>query len=131
MDFRSPEPRERLERILPMINVVFLLLIFFLMTATIAPPEPLDVTPPESAAQGQGAADQPLYVAADGRLAWGGVTGEAVIPAIAAAYRGAGAPEPLTIRADRDLPGVEMARLLRRLAAAGVADAQLVTGAAR
>ena len=130
MDFRSPEQRERRESILPMINIVFLLLIFFLMTATIAPPAPLDVTPPESAAEGQASADRALYVAADGRLAWGDVTGEAVIPAIASAYGAAEAPAPLTIRADRDLSGAAFARLLARLAAAGVADSRLVTGAA-
>ncbi|MGR3522560.1 MAG: biopolymer transporter ExbD, partial [Paracoccus sp. (in: a-proteobacteria)] len=31
-----------------MINVVFLLLIFFLLTAQIAPAPPFDVTPPDS-----------------------------------------------------------------------------------
>lgn len=131
MDFRSPKQRERRESILPMINVVFLLLIFFLMTATIAPPVPFEVTPPESKAEDQAAADHVLYVAPDGWIAWNGSAGEAVIPAIAAARARGEVAEPLMIRADRDVSGVEIARLLRRLAAAGVASSQLVTGSAQ
>ncbi|WP_322867174.1 biopolymer transporter ExbD [Aquicoccus sp. G2-2] len=45
MDIPRPVRRPRGEAILPMINVVFLLLIFFLMTAELAPPEPVAVAP--------------------------------------------------------------------------------------
>ncbi|NHX27772.1 biopolymer transporter ExbD, partial [Escherichia coli] len=46
MQFPQHPRRDRGENIVPMINVVFLLLIFFLMTAQIGPPAPIDVTPP-------------------------------------------------------------------------------------
>lgn len=49
MDFAPPKRRPRAESIVPMINVVFLLLIFFLMTAQIAPPDPFEVAPPNCA----------------------------------------------------------------------------------
>jgi periplasmic protein TonB len=57
MDFGSPPRRPRAESVVPMINVVFLLLVFFLMTATIAPPDPFASVPPDpfaSAARGPG-----------------------------------------------------------------------------
>lgn len=38
MQFDLPQRRSRPESVVPMINIVFLLLIFFLMTAQIAPP---------------------------------------------------------------------------------------------
>ncbi|MEM1152412.1 MAG: biopolymer transporter ExbD, partial [Pseudomonadota bacterium] len=37
MRLRAPDRKRRAENYVPMINVVFLLLIFFLMTAQIAP----------------------------------------------------------------------------------------------
>ena len=49
MDFAPRRPaRPARENIVPMINVVFLLLVFFVMTAQIAPPDPFDIAPPEA-----------------------------------------------------------------------------------
>jgi len=123
MRFGPPSRRRSGEAgIVPMINIVFLLLVFFLLAATIAPPEPLAVSPPEAAAEGAppepGAA---LHVAADGSLALGEARGEAVF----AALHGRG-PGPLTLRADAALPGAEFAALLARLAAEGVAEVLVV-----
>lgn len=107
-----------------MINIVFLLLIFFLMTARIAPPDPFEVTPP---AASQGAAPEAgaaLFIAADGRMAYGAARGAAVWDALAAHI----APEDaLVIRADADLAGAELARILARLSQMGVVRARLVT----
>lgn len=108
--------------IVPMINVVFLLLVFFLMSARIAPPDPFPLTPPEAVAA---AADLPadtLFVAADGTLAYEDARGEAAI----AALSGRG-DAPLAIRADARLPAGELAALLPRLADAGVGRIALVT----
>ena len=113
-----------------MINVVFLLLVFFLMTATIAPPEPFEVTPPESRADAPAEIDRPLFVGADGQLAWGGAEGDAAILALAAAELGWSGGPPLVIRADREVPGAEIARLLARLAEFGIANIQLVAAPA-
>lgn len=121
---RPPPPRPARENIVPMINVVFLLLIFFLMTAQIAPPEPFEITPPasDSAAQAEGA--DVLYVAADGALAYGAARGAAVF----AALRGTRAVQ---MRADAALPAGRLAGLLAQLRAAGVTDVTLVTRRAR
>lgn len=123
MDF-SPQkaPGNRGEPIVPMINIVFLLLIFFLMTASIAPPDPFDVLPPDAAIEADALPPQTLFVAADGTLAFEDARGEAVFAALADAL-----PEPLSIRADARLPAAELAALLPRLAASGVAQFDLVT----
>jgi biopolymer transport protein ExbD len=120
VEIREPERRTPPESIVPMINVVFLLLIFFLMTATIAPPEPFKVTPPESTAEEAAEVDQPLFVRADGRLAWGEHQGDAAILALGEAAVGRPGGLPLVIRADRAVPGAEIARLLVRLAGVGI-----------
>ena len=124
MDFSDPAPRGARDSIVPMINIVFLLLVFFLLTVTVRPPSPFAVAPPESAARAVAEADRTLYIAADGRLAWGDARGEAVFDAIARS-----APVgPLPVRADRDLPGPVLGRALTRLGAAGVAEVKLVVG---
>ena len=48
MNFAPPRnPRMAQDRaIVPMINVVFLLLVFFLMTASLTPPPPREITAP-------------------------------------------------------------------------------------
>ncbi|MEM1312919.1 MAG: biopolymer transporter ExbD [Pseudomonadota bacterium] len=109
-----------------MINVVFLLLIFFLMSARIAPPEPFETTPPTAAEAGEAPAEPmaPLHVAEDGRLGFREARGEAALlaasAAVEAASRGADAGAALPIRADAELEAAALAALLRRLAEQGV-----------
>jgi biopolymer transport protein ExbD len=114
MDFRAPEPSRRPEAVLPMVNLVFLLLIFFLMVATIAPPRPVPVALPEAgAAEPAEAAERRVFLDADGAVHGdaGPVTG------------------PVTVHADRDAPARRLAELLRALGPeAGV---RLVVEAAR
>ena len=129
MEFHDPPRRARAESVVPMINVVFLLLIFFLMTATIAPPEPFEVDLPTSAADDPSEVDQALYVSVDGALSWQGQTGEAIYPALAAAGIGRLDGPALILRADKRVEAVVIARLLKRLAGAGVVNAQLVAEA--
>ena len=121
-----------------MINVVFLLLIFFLMTAQIAPPEPFEVTPPEVTAEGVEADGEfTLYLGPDGAIAYEGTEGEtAALAALDAAretYCQAGGcsetlpPPPLVLRADAAVAGTQLARLMPRIAQAGFAEIRLVT----
>ena len=121
MRFAAPRRRRPAENIVPMINVVFLLLIFFLMTAQIAPPDPFAVTVPLSDAGDPAQGPAVLYVSAAGDLALGPARGEAVFAALDPAT-------PLLIRADSALPAADLARLLPRLAATGLTEVALVTG---
>ena len=50
MQFRRPTRKpDSEERVLPLINVVFLLLIFFMLAGRLSEAELFEVTPPESA----------------------------------------------------------------------------------
>lgn len=124
---RRPRARAPREGVVPMINVVFLLLVFFMMSATLAPPPALEVEPPRTGA----AQDAPetglpeLAVDAGGTvgLAIGGerLAGEAALARIEAEP-----PRALSIRADRRLEAAALARLLTRIGAAGVETTFLV-----
>jgi biopolymer transport protein ExbD len=122
MDFSDP-PRPHSESVLPMINVVFLLLIFFLLAAEIAPTEPFTVNPPPGAASERSEGATILHLAADGRLAFGGAAGAAAVAAAAAAANGT----PVRLRADRETDGATLARTLAGLAEAGAVRVDLVT----
>jgi biopolymer transport protein ExbD len=114
MDFRAPEPSRRPEAVLPMVNLVFLLLIFFLMVATIAPPRPVPVALPDAAeAEPAEAAERRVFLDADGEVHGdaGPVTG------------------PVTVHADRDAPARRLAEVLRGLGPE--AEVRLVVEAAR
>ncbi|MEM9060870.1 MAG: biopolymer transporter ExbD [Pseudomonadota bacterium] len=131
MDLSEPHRKPPTESIVPMINVVFLLLIFFLMTATIAPTEPFEVAPPQSSAEIPAEAQQPLFVSASGELAWDDIRGDAVFAAIATAGLGSTDDNILVIKADQAAPGVDIARLLKQLATFGIVRSQLVSVSAQ
>lgn len=105
-----------------MVNVVFLLLVFFLLTATVAPPPPFPVELPEGPAVADAGGADVLFVGADGALALGALRGDAVFAALRARGRG----KALELRADASVPAAEIARLLARLAEAGIAGTRLV-----
>jgi biopolymer transport protein ExbD len=128
MQFSAPRRRRPAEPIVPMINVVFLLLIFFLMSAQIAPPAPFEVTLPDAAGGDRAAPADTLHMDAEGRLAFNEARGDAVLDALAAR---AAADAPLQIRADARLEARALARLLPQLAARGIAEVEILTGAAR
>ena len=126
MQSSAPRHRRAIEPIVPMINVVFLLLIFFLMSAQIAPPAPFELTLPEGAEGERAGPADTLYIDAEGRLAFNAARGAAVMDALAArATPGA----PLYIRADAAMEARALARLLPQLAARGIERVEIVTGA--
>ncbi|WP_378947111.1 biopolymer transporter ExbD [Paracoccus sp. R86501] len=117
-----PKRRPRGELIIPMINVVFLLLIFFLLTAQISPSTPFPVAPPDSSSDIRTQAQDVLYVSATGELAWNEARGEDVWPLIAARTDDG----PVQIRADASAPAARLAAHLKQLRQATDAGAQLV-----
>lgn len=114
---RQVQPKRPVENVISMINVVFLLLVFFLITARITPPLPVEINPPEAkGAPFDGGADD-LVFSQDGVVYYAGHSGEAVWPILAERKDG----EPLTLRVDRAAPGALLARTLARInAGAGV-----------
>lgn len=129
MNFDDQPRRAPKENIVPMINVVFLLLIFFLMTATIAPPDPFEIDLPASSKEAAAGVDQALYMNAEGDIAFGGQQGEAAFTALLQAGVGQEGAPPLIIRADRNVLGKDVAALLKQLSAIGISSSQLVAEA--
>ncbi|THD75789.1 biopolymer transporter ExbD [Thalassobius vesicularis] len=124
MQFARPPRKPRSESIVPMINVVFLLLIFFLMTAQIAPPEPFAVTPPETSSADPADGGLTLYISDQGQLAFRDARDQAALTALSAALT----PDaPVQVRADARAPATALARLLPQLAALGLTQVQLIT----
>jgi len=114
----ASRPRAPRESVVPMINVVFLLLIFFLMTAQITPPDPVEVTPPSVAL-----ADGPVpegavvfWLGPEGAL----LTAEGTPPDLSALNAA------VTLRADADAPATALARALRELGQGGARSVTLV-----
>lgn len=109
----------RASDVVPMINIAFLLLIFFLVMARMVPPDPFDVTAPQ--ADGSAVeAREALFVSSQGRLAFNDLTGEA-------AFQAAVRHETLHLRADAGLGAELFAELTARLADAGVRSINLST----
>lgn len=116
-------------RLLPLINVVFLLLVFFLLAGRLEPASPVPATPPLAEAEGR---DQPvalrLHLGPDGAMALDGVpvTREA-LPAALDAHRTLGGLPPVRLLADAGADAALMVALLEVLSQAGTPEAFLVT----
>lgn len=122
LSLRPRTRRASREPVVPMINVVFLLLIFFLMTAQIVPPAPFDLTLPGADGQEDGGS-LALYVSADGEIAFEALRGEAALSA-AVAQSG---DTPLRLHADAGLNATALARILAQLSALGATAVDIVT----
>lgn len=115
MQLARPARKSARESVIPMINVVFLLLVFFLISARLTPPMPVEVEAPEAAGADHEIASEALFVAGDGTPYWQGLSGEAALEALSAR----GDEAPLTLRADKALDGEALARLLGRIGVSG------------
>ncbi|MCI5109316.1 MAG: biopolymer transporter ExbD [Marivita sp.] len=114
--------RSSREPVVPMINVVFLLLIFFLMTAQITPPAPFDVTLPNASGEDD-TGQRALYISADGEIAFETARGDAALAeAVQASDSG-----PLRLNADATLSAATLAQVLGRLTALGATRVDIVT----
>ncbi len=70
MQFQSGKQEEEPDRVLPLLNVVFVLLIFFIMTGALHAVDYFNVNPPSSSSEFQASLDDTvILVGADGRLA--------------------------------------------------------------
>ncbi len=124
MNFAAQRRPRRSENVVPLINVVFLLLIFFMLTSTLRPPEATFVSLPTATGEDTGDPERDVPVLAldaTGRVVWDGqILSVAELQEVSAA-------EGLEIRADRDVPARVLLPLLERLDEAGVPHVELVT----
>jgi len=123
-----PERRSRGITILPLINVVFLLLIFIVLSGVISSPDPFKLVPPDASAgedvENVGS-DTIVYVANTGELRFRDLGDEADVLALVGQLAGSGALETLTVRADAGVPAARIVKLIERLRTTGLARIQL------
>ena len=117
---------------MPMINVVFLLLIFFMVAGTIDPPLPIETTPPKSTQRQELNAPRTLHIAADGKMALDAdnVSLDTLSHALQSKPKIASSDDllpPLAVRADGNLVLEQLQPVLDILREAGVAQIELVT----
>ncbi|MEQ9695550.1 biopolymer transporter ExbD [Shimia sp. SDUM112013] len=123
VDFSTPRKKPSTEAVLPMINVVFLLLIFFLMTTRIATQAPFAVVPPVTELESQSENTPVIFMSAEGVLFFEGIEGDAVLGLLEPR---AIAPYPLTLRADAEVSAKNVAALLARLRDMGITSINIV-----
>ncbi len=123
MDFSTRRKKPATESVLPMINVVFLLLIFFLMTTRIAPHAPFAVTPPVTALETSSEAAPILFLSAEGNVFFEGHAGDAALHAVGLRAQ---KDAPVTLRADAVVEAATVAALLAKLRGLGFRKINLV-----
>ena len=122
------ERRARGAAILPLINVVFLLLMFIVLAGIIRSPDPFALTPPQ-ASQGEQAdapdADQTIFVSPTGEARFRNATGEQAILDLVKSLAARDQLSGVTLRADADAPAIRIVKLVESLRATGITQVQL------
>lgn len=129
MHLPRPESVDETDPILPLINIVFLLLIFFIMTGALHAVDFFAVDPPLSASEAHAVLDDTVVlVGADGRVAIGNVAvTEDALQAAVAARLAADADTVFRIKADGRVDAARVVAVMERLEAAGVRRVILLT----
>lgn len=123
MRLRVKQQKKPLENTIPLINIVFLMLIFFLFAGTIDRDVAKSIKPAETDAQSERERiASALVITAEGSL----LMHEQQV-SIEDVMAQAPAETPLMIVADKDLSGPELLRILADLKAQGVKDMTLIT----
>lgn len=130
MRLARPRKRSPQESTITLINVVFLMLVFFLIAGTLTPPLDKDVTLISTLESDQAEPPDALFVTADGVLRARGaeVTAEAYVAAIR--QKDLLLPEdPVSVKiaADRDLPAERLISIVGGLRDAGATRIVVVT----
>lgn len=131
---RRPRRPEEMEGTLPLINVVFLLLVFFMVAGALERLDAFRVDAPTAAAEGTARPERNVVlIGADGRLAYGDriVPAPEDLSAAVAQTRALAGPEaldaPLTVKADAAADAAFVVGVLEALRSAGVRRVSLLT----
>jgi len=130
MKIKPPTESHRSElSVVPLVNVVFLLLIFFMLVGRLATPEPLDVQPPRSTSGKENIGQSvKILLTRDGRIAMDqDVVSHARLRERAARILDRRPNATFQLKADGRVDAVAMIRLMEQLRAAGVERLSLLT----
>ncbi|MDO8885176.1 MAG: biopolymer transporter ExbD [Pseudotabrizicola sp.] len=115
----APPTRRRAEPTITLINVVFLMLVFFLIAGQVASPLDNDIRLIETGALATRAPDDALAIRADGTTLW---RGKPTLPEAYAAARIIAGAEVLRLVPARDLPAQDLLRISNALRRASTAQ---------
>ena len=129
MFFQPPPPKNDEQRVLPLINVVFLLLIFFMLAGKLMASDPFEILPPQSASEGLTAPQQVIVaVGADGQLGLDGVVMEEAAVSDAISHHLSVDPGVrIQLRADGRAEATRVVGVMELLREVGVERLELLT----
>ncbi|MEM9102394.1 MAG: biopolymer transporter ExbD [Pseudomonadota bacterium] len=129
MHFPEKRPDQTEERILPLINVVFLLLIFFMIAGSLTVTEPFEVEPPTANNQGEHDPETMLVlIEKKGQLALNNdPVSEAILIEQLRKALEKNTEILITLKADKGLPANQLVRFTQKLNAAGLSKIRLLT----
>ncbi|WP_422372145.1 ExbD/TolR family protein [Hoeflea sp.] len=125
--FPRPSAGKKQESTIALINVVFLMLIFFLVAGSLAPPGDPDVRFISTERTSAAAPPDMLFVSSGGQTTWRGepVDVARALPAWSDEF-GQGSGKAFRIAADENLLAAELVDLVSRLRASGIVEIALV-----
>tara|TARA_B100000902_G_scaffold397289_1_gene460579 strand:+ start:1334 stop:1720 length:387 start_codon:yes stop_codon:yes gene_type:complete len=110
------------ESIIPMVNVIFLLLIFFLMTSSFIIPDPFELEKPNSYSSNKITNEERLYISKTGKVVVSDLDKEAVWQ-----YLEQSTPQKILLVADSRFPAKDLIDISEKLKALGVGEINLLT----
>lgn len=128
MRLPRPQPARRRESTIALINVVFLMLIFFLIAGTLAPPLEPEVALVETAEAPPSEPPDALFVTREGELRAQGetISAEDFVERLEAGAGDTGAGA-VKVAPDRELPAARLIEIVAELRAAGAERVTIVT----
>lgn len=126
MRIPDAEPvRRDSENVLPLVNIVFLLLIFFMLAGTLSKPEPFKLSPPQAAVEATiTPGEMQLQLSKDGIF---GAENEVLTQVQLLEKLSEGKVTTVQLKADASLPSKRLMHVIRLLSSSGVVDLQIVT----
>ena len=129
MKLRKRSKKRDEENLIPLINVVFLMLIFFLAAGTLRSFQEEGVKPAQaSIISNSERLTEPVLISASGQITVKGIEqDEASLVTLFQGRLASGANQPLAIVADRDLPASKLVDVIQAAKNAGIKKIRLVT----
>ena len=122
MRFALYPSRVKKESIIPMVNVIFLLLIFFLMTSSFIIPDPFELDKPYADSSNKVSTEERLYISKTGRVFISNKVNEN-----AWRYLEQNTPEKLLLIADSSFPAKDLLNISEKLKELGIIELNLLT----
>ena len=122
MRFALHRSRVKKESIIPMVNVIFLLLIFFLMTSSFIIPDPFELDKPYADSSNKVSTEGRMYISKTGKVFISDKVNEN-----AWRYLEQSTPEELLLIVDRNFPAKDLLNFSEKLKELGIIELNLLT----